>query len=275
VWVVVLAVVVLGACGGSRGRSVAPASTVPPWPDPHGTAVITTADLMRRVVVPAGATPYTGVLPARLRAPFESEGTPNLVDEQRAWIVPEPSARVLAFVRAHPPGGLTVAACCGSASGPTGRVDAVTFGAPTASSATGPIANAQVLVSVSARTATTTWVRADAQAVWRARRDPATLVPVTDLVITVGHSVIDEMTDVARLVRELDALPVAVPTVSHGLCTQKTQMRVTIEFRRTSDAAADVSVKTTCNHLEVNERGHHQELDPGTFVDDALRATKA
>jgi hypothetical protein len=273
VTLVLVAALAFAACSGGHHTS-APTSTVAPGPDPQSAAVTMTAGLLHRVVLPPGATPFAGTLPELLRAPFESEGTPDLVDGHRVWIVSEPTARVLGFERAHAPRGLVAAGCCGSETTATQRVDEVTFDATSELASTGPIASAHVLLEVSARTSTTTWMRAYAQAVWRPRRDPSTIVPATDRVITVTRggrtAIVDRAKTVARIEAEFNRLPASVPVAGNGPCNQ---VGLTMQFRARRGDAADVSVAGICEAIEVTAHGHRQVLDVGTLVDDVLKAT--
>jgi hypothetical protein len=252
------AAIVLGACGG-HGRAGAPAS------DPRVVAVRTTSDLLRRVVVPTGATVDTGALPQMLRRPFFAENTPDLVDVHRAWIVPESSAGVLAFEHAHVPRGLT-ASGSGTSTAESG-IDFITLDATNAVSGTGTIQSAEILVAVSPRTPTTSWLRVDAHAVWRPRRDPATIVPATDRVVTVtkdGHArTITAAATVDRIEHEFNALPAAVPGTSGcGLQTDT----LAVAFASSREAQPDVTATLDCGALAVTAHGHHQQLEASTAI---------
>jgi hypothetical protein len=121
-------------------------------------------------------------------------------------------------------------------------------------------------------------VRVDAQVVWRARRDRATLVPATDRVVTLaavaaptadGHAplplVITDRMKVAQLAHLFDALPVSIPG-EHG-CPLETDDGYLVTFRPTRTASPDVVATLQCNGVDATVNGHHVELDDHGFKD--------
>jgi uncharacterized protein YceK len=261
--VCVLAALALSGCGSAasspRGRSSGP----------RDTATRIASELQARVVVPSGATLDTATLPSELAQAEMAEGTSNLVDQHHVWIVPEPSTRTRAFEQTHPPRGMTVVGPDGQ-SGGGGRLTVNFFGfdAPSFASPSGPIASAQLLVAVAARTATTSYLRVDAQVVWRPTRDAATIVPARDRVVTVttkGQAhVVADATTVDRIARVFNALPVTPPGESS--CPPQNGVYA-IAFARTRSSGPDITASLMCdNFIEADAHGHRLQLDSSEAI---------
>ena len=138
------------------------------------------AELLNRVELPSDTEPYVGAPPAPLAKPFQSPGTPNLVDAHRFGILRMSRDDAVAFLRTLTPSGTTPNGFGSSSADGVIRVNNAAFYAHDVVSKT--VASAYLLVSVAPRTATTTWVRVDAQVVWRDLRDSSELVPAADRV---------------------------------------------------------------------------------------------
>lgn len=261
------------ASGAHRANDGGAAATIP-----AATATALANQLVERTPLPTGATRYGGAPPAIIDHPWENVQTPNLVDVHEVWIVPAADATVLAFVRAQKLPGMPATGCCGTSGGPNFHIDNVTFGPTTPFPKTGSIVSAQVLVTVTARTATTTWVRVDAQVVWRARRDPATLVPAADRVITLTAVpeptdaptprplVVTDATNVRRLGHLFNTLPVAVPGAD-GCGRIDDGTDYTVAFRRNLTAEPDVTATLTCSIVTAHASGRQVTLDDDGFKD--------
>jgi hypothetical protein len=226
------------------------------------------AQLRDSAVLPSGAKPTTAAPPNILSAPLESLSSPNLVDVHGLWIVAEPSEQVVGFLRTHAPHGMANGACCATAGGPDGRAEMVQFVEPANGLPSSDITEAQIQVSV-----TSSWVRVDAQAVWRARRDPAERVPATDHIVTITLDtsndrprpiVVSDRNAVNRLESSFNHLFVAVPAVSNGCGFEPTY---TVRFSTTRTARPDVVATLFCGGARVTVGGHASAtLDASAFT---------
>jgi hypothetical protein len=176
-------------------------------------------------------------------------------------MVNEPSAAVVSFVRNHPPHAMDGGQCCGTSKhGEDVIVTMVSFGDLHIPSP--DIASAELQMSVARRTETTAWVRADAQVVWRGRRDPAERVPATDRAIVITRTPADPtlastriaVTDksaVEHVQHVFNALLVARPG-PHS-CPQIPSYR--LEFRATKTSPTNVVATIRCGDVSVTVGG--------------------
>ena len=229
-------------------------------------------------MLPKGAVRYLGSPPADLARPFESPGTANLVDAYHFWTVSEPSESVAQFLRSHVPAGLVGEAMFGTMSKDgVVTVRNVKFSDPRATSSS--IVSAELQVSVGRRTETTSWVRVDAQVVWRDARDPAEHVPASDQVVTLTPDpavqpdsgsaphrvVVTDGRTVERLERSFNDLPVAVPAVRSCPLTPT----YVVEFSATKTSAPDVVATLRCGGVAVTIHGRRaSQLEAASFSAD-------
>ncbi len=242
-------------------------------PDPTRVAKETAeryADIyLDRLVLPDGAKPYLGAPPQYLLKAFATPGTPNLVDHHRFWRVPHNTGVTVKFLRSHPPAGMTGPEMSGIGStGSQITVESLTYETTPAASSLLPttIAELQVQVSVTAD-GTGSWVRADAQVLWRPERDPTTFLPDNIHAITIsrkpnrqpdsnpgaGRVQITDMKAVTELVDAFNELTVAVPGEDHG-CGMTPSY--TLEFRSRASAAPELTATIYCRYVQVTINGH-------------------
>jgi hypothetical protein len=224
------------------------------------------AELVGMAILPSQAQLYLGPPPSSVAAAFEAESTPNLVDVHRLWIVNAPSDPVVSFFRSHVPPTWVDGACCGySVGGSHVTVRMVLFSPPPYLLRATWTVTAQLQMSVARRTATTTWVRADAQVVWRSRRDPAERVSPEDRVVIVtlepaitpdpGHAphefLVTDGRTVERLKNTFNDLLVAVPGPTS--CTGAPDY--TLRFAMTATSPPDVVANLQCGQTTVTIHG--------------------
>jgi hypothetical protein len=166
--VLAVLVVVAAGCGSesvSAVRSVPPpvATTINSPPDPHYLEAVAEAHrLLAEVQLPQGTTIRAGLPPAALSGPIM--GAPlssHFIDETRLWSVPMSSADVLAWLRSHPPAGLTRNGTS-SGTGPGGESAGYSWSA----TPTDTYQNPQLQVGVTPDGTNRSTMRADGVDIW-------------------------------------------------------------------------------------------------------------
>lgn len=143
--------------------------------------------------------------------------TANVVDLHRFWVVPGDPASVLAWFRAHPPGG-SQANLNGESATPRGLATA--WSGFWSGPATSSLSDRELIVTVARAPSGGTAVRADAQVVWVTARPSWEQVPRGARVVTVtsrrlGRETSNPVTvtgaTFAEIAKRVDALPAAQP----------------------------------------------------------------
>jgi hypothetical protein len=118
-------------------------------------------------------------------------------------------------------------------------------------------------MSVMQRSATTSWVRADAQVIWRARRAADERVSASDRVVIITRGglspkssttrvVVTDPATVERLRRAFNALPVGW-IGTHGCTLDPPQY--TVEFAASEHGKPDIVAKAFCGDTSVTVNG--------------------
>jgi hypothetical protein len=159
----------LAGCGGATGRPIVAAYTPPTAAGNRTAAEAEARALLALTPLPPGANPTT-TRPALLSGPpLGSVLDASLVDQSSFWRVDRPADQTLAWIKAHPPTGLSRTGS-GMLSTPTAKVHGLGWGAPD----TAAWRSAQLQVGIAADGDSASVIRADGMAVWL---DP---VPVRD-----------------------------------------------------------------------------------------------
>jgi len=188
-----------------------------------GAADADAASLLASLNLPASAVRQAGE-PAgddgTLGQPASHPATPNLVDDQAWWIVPETPQEVLAYVGDHPPAG-GASDLSGQSIGPgQPTVTDTGFGWP---SVPGQLATRSLVVSVVALQDGSTGVRADSEVVWITPRPRSERIPARARRVVVsnrrggtvvqGPITVTSRATVAKVVALLNRLPAWQPGV--------------------------------------------------------------
>lgn len=183
--------------------------------------------LLTQVPLPAGATRSAGE-PAgdegRLAHPGVGPvATPNVVDDHAWWVTPGARGEVLAYIRAHPPAGATIAASSSTATRSVTTSESVAFAWPPI---TGTLGMRWLNITVAQLQDGQTGLRADAQVVWITPRPASETIPTDARLLRVSvHSTIPanqprqrplriaSQRKIAEVIALLNSLPAAQPGV--------------------------------------------------------------
>jgi hypothetical protein len=174
-----------------------------------------------------------------LGQPASRPATPNLVDDEAWWIVPETTQQVLAYVDDHPPAGGTPDLSGQSSTTGQPTVTSTGFGWPAVG---GELGLRSLVVAIVQLQDGSTGVRADGEAVWitprpRSERIPAgarrVVVSTTEGEKTVeGPTTITAHPEVAKAVSVLNALPAWQPGLYS--CPADFGWRIRLAFYRSA-----------------------------------------
>ena len=158
----IVAVSVLAACGAGRSSPQLAASDRQRSGavDNRERAEHAAEKLLARVRVPRDATAPSST-PSPLAAPMTEPSVTSEVDRSRLWLVSMGYNATLAWLRAHPPRGLTHDGSS-QGGGPDYQTDGDFYDAPDSPGVIGQ----QVQIAITALDTTTTAIRADAIAIW-------------------------------------------------------------------------------------------------------------
>jgi hypothetical protein len=193
-----------GAAGRGTGRAAVAATPAPPVITP-GEAERLARALLSRAPLPAGALRRSGPPVAALSRPPSTEmGSPS-VALHGLWTIAEPMTRVAAYVRGHPPAGMTVSGSgqAGQAAAPPER--ALPRGRPKDGGVQpgnagtvvqefvsyqprrlpAGVSTALLSVAVAPAGRGVSELRADAQVIWYRPRSPAEYVPAGMRAVTI------------------------------------------------------------------------------------------
>ena len=204
-------------------------------------AEVDAASLLASLNLPTSAVRQAGE-PAgddgALGQPASRPATPNLVDDESWWVVPETTQQVRAYVDDHPPAGGTPDLSGQSSSTGAPIVTSTGFGWP---AVPGRLGLRALVVAIVQLQDGSTGVRADGEAVWitprpRSERIPAgarrVVVSTTEGGKTVeGPATITPHAEVAKAVSVLNALPAFQPGVYS--CPADFGWRIRLVFYRT------------------------------------------
>jgi hypothetical protein len=266
-----------GAAGGSNGRS----TNTPTAGANERDASAEAERMLSRLVLPTGAvglqhepTGDAGTLSSwAIRL-----GTPDLVDLHAWWRVPASARSVMAFIRAHPPGGSQPS---GSGSGNAVRAPYVQFAWPALPER---LQIRWLIVAVAPLRGGATGVRADAEVQWTVPRAPSERIPagVREIDLTRPGSAhagavsitITKPVQVRDIVAMVDRLPTVQPgTLSCSLLPNRPV--VTFEFRasRSGPALAQTRYPTPANgtcgeamRLTIHGQAQTPLLNGGTIL---------
>jgi hypothetical protein len=232
-----------------------------------------TAQLLQRVVLPAGAVGLAREPRGDGGLLRHADSSPSglLVDRHRLWLVHEPLEKVVAFVRHHPPRGGRMSGS--GSSGGTGipANASTTFSLPALA---GRISFRALEVDLVALPHHRTGVRVDAQDIWTLPRPASEKVPAAVREVDVrsrrAHVRVRATVKVQRIVHRLDALPIVQPGRRFG-CPADAGRRAPMSLRFLSAdgvllARAHVpgSVATgACAPIEFWIGSHHQKTLSG------------
>lgn len=259
---VTLMALAIAACGAA----VVPASVVG-----HPSATATQAStharaeaelgiLLESVRVPSGAVEVTSPPVAYLAQAPLTEGSPNFLTRTSWWRIDMSFADALAWMQAHPPGGLQ-SDSGGQAGGPGVPVNRLLgFSVPSTTAYDG----AQVELELVAMSSSETAVRGDAEVIWLPSKPSSELVPAGTAVtlVAINHFGLPDATtlrtrhldtaDAAVMVRDLNAL---LPSDggSRG-CAADSAYRVQIEVTIAGSPVV-FSDFWACNLIQVTRGG--------------------
>ena len=282
-----VAVVLLLFATACRARPVSLRAGNVPQPDASGMAASSPAEararslaasLLAQVAVPPRAVLAASV-PAALDRPFDASpvylpATPNLVDLQTFWTVPDLGPmEVWAFVKSHPVGSLGAGGF-----GPSER-DGTTvyndFWVPPFGSDTAGVAHPVVAEEIVGLPGRGSALRVDVQTVWLPDRTPGetVLIPsASDLSATVSvalsgatvppaATVLTDTAVLTMLANTFNAMPTWSPGVVAPQCDQG-DATWSVTFTTTSPTASTVAAtESTCWHVTVRvDRNAAQDL---------------
>ncbi len=212
----------------------------------QGAAEADAASLLASLNLPPSAVRQTGEPAAddgALGQPASRPATPNLVDDQAWWVVPETTQQVLVYVDDHRPRGGTPSLSGQSSSSGQPIVTSTGFGWP---AIPGQLGLRSLVVAIVQLQHGSTGIRADGEAVWitprpRSERIPAgtrrVVVSTTEGGKTVeGPTTITAPAEVAKAVSVLNALPAFQPGVYS--CPADFGWRIRLAFYRTAAASS-------------------------------------
>lgn len=270
---------VLAGCGTQHAGSPAGRSTMAATsasaPSPAQRAAADAASLLTRFRPPPGAL-RTGRLPVSwLSQAPQWPMSPDLVTRTAWWRAAGQPQTVLAWVRAHPPSGLTIS---GSGMGPGSHMDLRPGEPPPAPDTPLPgtrmwytvfsqpaMPGGQLLVAVASDGNGHTAIRVDAQVVWLPAKPAAERIPSAAKIVTItpvpgfapvsAHDQTVTITDpaaVAKIAAVIDALPVFPPGERSCPLFQGRGMRLTFRAAPAGPALAVVTGDTTgCGTVAV------------------------
>ncbi len=188
-----------------------------------GAAEADAASLLASLNLPTSAVRQAGE-PAgddgALGQPASRPPTPNLVDDEAWWVVPETTQQVRAYVDDHPPTGGTANLSGQSSSSGQPIVTSTGFGWP---AVPGRLGLRSLVVAIVQLQDGSTGVRADGEAVWITPRPRSERIPATARRVVVTNSrggalvqgpiTVTTRATVAKLVSLLNGLPAWQPGV--------------------------------------------------------------
>jgi hypothetical protein len=219
-------------------------------------------DIQRRLnwfVPPPGAEEVDGVL--QLPGPPSEPVTPNYLDASRAWVTPESTAEVDAWLKAHPPH----------------RSRLIEYGSGSGSSDRGYVwgdlagtANERWLKVSFAANGEGTALRADSQAVWIEPRPKGEELPADARFLEVRRTRVNGETermtvrgvDVQRLANLIDGFGIVQP--GETSCTEPgPQSLIWLSFRREPDGGEAASARfpwpmSNCDNLKMTIGGRRE-----------------
>jgi hypothetical protein len=201
--VLALAALVVAACGAAPVPGSATAETTA---SVHARAEAELTTLLASVRVPSGAVQLTSAPVTYLEQPAASEAAPNLLTRTSWWRIDMPFANALAWIQAHPPGGLQ-SGTGGQAGGPGVPVNRfLGFSVPSTTAYDGAAVNVE-LVAISS---TETGVRADAELIWLPPKPSQEYVPAGTAVTLVAYTNFGSSDAKALHTKALDSADAAV-----------------------------------------------------------------
>jgi hypothetical protein len=282
----VLVVTAAGCIGHSHGgddptTSAAPTPGISTVAQRQTHAAKVASDLLARVVVPAGARVFHGVVPELLKAPatrpaVSEIGQPDhVVDRANIWMVPESPTAVVTYLKAHRVAG-TISTGPGGLLSDRGQVLERNLVFDAANSFGSDLTDIELQESVTP-TSGGSLVRADAVAVWLSPRDADEFVPASDHVVTISRAttippikparriVVTNRAEVAHLASIFNTLPVELDSVRS--CPADQGVSYTIAYSTTVSAHPDVVVTAGVCLSKIVVRGHTATgLQTGTLL---------
>lgn len=127
--------------------------------------------MLARVVPPEGSSPTNRVLSRWAARPPMTEGTSDLIDQSKLWLIPLGADDAMSFLRRHDPVGLR----------PTGQSDGVTVTLQQLDLVLRPpgISSAALYETVAALSSSRSELRLDVQVVWIPQRPAIEEIPAT------------------------------------------------------------------------------------------------
>jgi hypothetical protein len=227
-------------------------------PDVQATA--TAADLLGRVVLPAGTVRYEAVPPHELAQAPERQMIDDQVERHALYRAPMPPEAALSDVQRHGIIGLTF-----SGTGSTGTPQGIVLRYLRAEQNEPPpgVYHSEVLVSAVSHDTTESLLRVDAVVVWQPHRTPVERLPTMHQSVTIDrttrpvepssgqpttqHRMVTDPATVTRLVTIFNRLPAAPPAgLSSGGPVQVCAMfgSITAEFARTAGQGGKLTATT-------------------------------
>ena len=172
-----LAAGALTGCGRTLAKAPAPTIAVPTKSPSRPTQARSDARaLLTKVVLPKAVVPVSKLPGGLLSTPPQTPATPDLVDLHRLYVVGEPVATALAFVKAHQPAHTSVGTegTSGTTTPPITTEWFIGFSWPPVGSV---LNSRQVLVSLAALSSNRTAIRLDAEVTWLPAKPAGDLIP--------------------------------------------------------------------------------------------------
>ena len=250
----------------------------------HRAATVDARRLLKRVVLPAGATPSAtepsgdgGLLKAQLA--LDSAGAQ--ADAHAWWVVPGDPGTVLSYVEAHKPAGVKQVGTGSYSDGRTGlSSESVVFFLPPVGRVLG---TRELTVTVTALPGGRTGVLAESESVWIVARSPKERIPagVSEIDIARGAPgqkptlslTVTDASKIHRVVRLIDGLEIGQPGAYSCPAELVGSPVDTFTFVAAGGAVlaravapADAAPATECDGITLTIRGHSEPGLIGNFV---------